>query len=242
MAPIEAPISYQQQMKGPCGTRGVVCMSIQYSDGITGEYVRRLLSYDPETGIFVWLVDRPSRAKAGDVAGAGGAACRRISIDGRRYKISQKVQEHTAQADAEVLTRPSETVLQIDSATVPVRSRQTVRPSEVDDRENLGNRTENVGQRRRVLLSGAACTNGVSAISMAWVNIMLRCTERSLGVMHIFTRIRTPGEFYTAQTNLFLGNLKDVFEGVNSTLRQTTGDERDRLADKQIAEPERQAA
>jgi hypothetical protein len=101
---------------------------------------------------------------------------------------------------------------------------------------------EIVGQRGRVLLPGAACTNGVSAISMAWFIIMLRCTERSLGVMHIFMRIRTPGEFYVAHTNLFLGNLKDVFEGVNSTLRQTTGGERDRLTDKQIAEAQRQAA
>jgi hypothetical protein len=149
-------------------------------------------------------------------------------------RLSQEVQEHAAQADAEVLTRPSETVLQIlDSATVP-GSGQTVRPSEVDDRENLGNRTEIVEQRRRVLPSSAAFTNGVSAISMEWFNLMRRCTERSLGAMQIFIRCRTPGEFFTAQSNLLLGNLNDAFEGVNRILRQTAGDQRDSLADQKM--------
>jgi hypothetical protein len=157
-------------------------------------------------------------------------------------RLSQKVHGHGAQADAEVLTRPSETISQIlDSATVP-GARETVRPSEVDDRENLGNRTGLVEQPRRVLLSGAAFTNGVSAISMEWFNLMRRCTERSLGAMQVFMRCRSPGEFFTAQGNLLSGNLKDVFESIDRILAQTTGDRRDSPADQKIAEGRRQGS
>jgi hypothetical protein len=128
---------------------------------------------------------------------------------------SQEVQEHAVQAAAEVLTRPSDTVRQIlDSATVPGPG-QTVRPSEVDDHENIGNHTGIIKQRGRVLPS----TIGVSAISMDWFNLMCRCTERSLGAMQIFIRCRTPAEFFTAQSNFLLGNLQDAFEGVNRILR-----------------------
>jgi hypothetical protein len=120
-----------------------------------------------------------------------------------------------------VLSRPSEIVRQIsDAGTVPVR------PSEVDDRENLGNGTGIVEQRRPFLASnvfanGASAITSVSAISMEWFNLLLRSTERSLGAMQIFIRCRTPGEFFTAYSNLLRGNLNDAFEGANKVLRQT---------------------
>ena len=136
-------------------------------------------------------------------------------------RISQQVPEHAARADADVLSRPSEIVRQIlDSSTVPVR------PSEVDDRENLGNRTGIVEQRRHFLPSsvftnGVRAITSVSAISMEWFNLFLRSTERSLGAMQIFMRCRTPGEFITTYGNLLRGNLNDAFEGANKVLRQT---------------------
>ena len=130
-------------------------------------------------------------------------------------RISQQVPEHA------VLSRPPEIVRQIlDSGTVPVR------PSEVDHRENLRNRTGIVAQRRHFLPSsvftnGVSAITSVSAISMELFNLTLRCTERYLDAMQIFMRCRTPGEFFTAQSNLLRGNLNDAFEGANKVLRQT---------------------
>lgn len=136
-------------------------------------------------------------------------------------RISQQVQEHAAQADADVLSGPAEIVRQIlDSGTVPAR------PLEVDHRENLVNRT-GIVERGRPFLPLSVFTNGVSAItsvsaiSMEWFNLLLHSTERSLGAMQIFLRCRTPGEFFTAYGNLVRGNLNDAFEGADKVLRRT---------------------
>jgi hypothetical protein len=136
-------------------------------------------------------------------------------------RISEEIQEHVAQADVDALSRSSEIVRQtLDSGTV------SVPPSEVDHRENLGNRTGIVEQRRpflpsSVFTNGVSAITSVSAISMEWFNLLLRCAERSLGAMQIFMRCRTPGEFFTAYGNLLGGNLNDAFEGANKVLRQT---------------------
>ena len=66
----------------------------------------------------------------------------------------------------------------------------------------------------------------VSAISIEWVNLMRRCTARSLGAMQMFMRCRTLENY--SYSNLLRGNLKDVFEGIDRILTQTTGDRRDR--------------
>jgi hypothetical protein len=53
---------------------------------LTQEALKRLMSYNPETGVFTWLVDRSDKIKAGDVAGGKNSirGYKRIGID---YKV-----------------------------------------------------------------------------------------------------------------------------------------------------------
>ena len=54
---------------------------------ITQERLKQCLSYNPETGDFVWLIDKGSRGKAGAVTGCpNGHGYLEIIIDWQRYK------------------------------------------------------------------------------------------------------------------------------------------------------------
>lgn len=54
---------------------------------LTAERLREVLIYNPETGIFTWLVRARPGAEAGDVAGCiDRLGYRRIAIDGGQYK------------------------------------------------------------------------------------------------------------------------------------------------------------
>jgi hypothetical protein len=53
---------------------------------LTAEILRELLHYDPETGVFTWLVSPGRSVRAGSVAGTiKKDGYRRIKIAGRRY-------------------------------------------------------------------------------------------------------------------------------------------------------------
>lgn len=62
-------------------------MKMASSDySLTQEKLKELLHYNPETGIFTWLVDRNQHVKAGDIAGYKRSdGYIRICINGERY-------------------------------------------------------------------------------------------------------------------------------------------------------------
>jgi hypothetical protein len=63
---------------------------------LTAERLRELLTYDPETGLFVWRVNRRGNPRAGDVAGSyDGQGYLRKSIDDRDYRAHSLAWLHT---------------------------------------------------------------------------------------------------------------------------------------------------
>jgi hypothetical protein len=120
-----------------------------------------------------------------------------------------------------MLSLRSEIVRQIlASGTIPMLQ------AKADDRENGGSPSGNVEQSRpflpsSVFASGVNAITSASTISMVLVSLVLRCTERSLGVIQTLMRCRTPAEFIAAYSDLLRANLNDAFEGAEKVLRQT---------------------
>lgn len=54
---------------------------------LTQARLKELLSYDPDTGIFVWLINRPPYVSINSIAGSlNDRGYRHISIQGKKYK------------------------------------------------------------------------------------------------------------------------------------------------------------
>jgi hypothetical protein len=55
--------------------------------GITYDRLKEVLAYDPITGVFIWIIDRPGKAKKGTISGSlNNERYRLISIDAVSYK------------------------------------------------------------------------------------------------------------------------------------------------------------
>src|SRR4029434_9631151 len=55
---------------------------------LTAERLREVLTYDPESGLFLWNITTSNRVRAGDIAGntENHYGYRRIGIDGKLYR------------------------------------------------------------------------------------------------------------------------------------------------------------
>ena len=63
---------------------------------LTAEYLRSVLHYDSDTGIFTWKVRTANRVKVGDVAGCpGGGGYLRLRLQSRPYQAHRLAWLHT---------------------------------------------------------------------------------------------------------------------------------------------------
>lgn len=92
---------------------------------VTHARLKEVLHYEPETGVWTWLVNKNSRARAGSQAGdVGPSGYRRISLDWKRYRSNRlayfymKGQWPAGQVDHENLDKQDDRWINLREATV----------------------------------------------------------------------------------------------------------------------------
>lgn len=100
---------------------------------LTQERLKELLSYDPETGVFVWLISTGNRALKGSIVGTDhGNGYRKITIDQQTYYSHRLAWFYTHgkwpeyEIDHRDLNRSNNRLLNIRRAT-PIQNRQNLR-------------------------------------------------------------------------------------------------------------------
>lgn len=133
---------------------------------VTHEYLKRLLDYDPETGVFTWKVSRSWRTPVGSVAGSKPKNGKPISIgiDGTHYLAHQLAwfYVHAAWAGCEIDHKNGVNTFNAIKNLRPVTRNGNVQNSRVARKNNKGSGLLGAYRGNRGRWFSTICADGVS--------------------------------------------------------------------------------